>query len=101
MNTNLFNQQFKSLTLMQKINLGFLCPDHEFKSRVCQFMYEQLTQVFDFSEETTKLHNFIKTASWNSPIALFSASSINIINTVCSIASYYGVGLEVLRTDPP
>jgi len=32
-------------------------------------------------------------------LALFTKSSINIVNTVCSIASYYGVGLEVLRTD--
>ena len=46
-----------------------------------------------------KLHNFIKTASWSLPIALFTSNSINIVNTVCSIASYYGVGLEVLRTD--
>lgn len=32
-------------------------------------------------------------------MALFTGNSINIVNTVCSIASYYGVGLEVLRTD--
>ena len=29
------NSEFKDLTLMQKINIGFLCPDHEFKSKVC------------------------------------------------------------------
>jgi hypothetical protein len=58
-----------------------------------------LSTIFDFTEDLTKLHNFIKTASWSLPVALFTANSINIVNTVCSIASYYGVGLEVLRTD--
>lgn len=62
-------------------------------------MYEELTTIFDFTEDLNKLHNFIKTASWSLPIALFTSNSINIVNTVCSIASYYGVGLEVLRTD--
>ena len=62
-------------------------------------MFEELTTIFDFTEDMTKLHNFIKTASWSLPVALFTSNSINIINTVCSIASYYGVGLEVLRTD--
>ena len=66
---------------------------------ICQFMYEELTTIFDFTEDLTKLHNFIKTASWSIPIALFTSNGINIVNTVCSIASYYGVGLEVLRTD--
>eukprot|EP00826_Nyctotherus_ovalis_P017071 TRINITY_DN14996_c0_g1_i3.p1 TRINITY_DN14996_c0_g1~~TRINITY_DN14996_c0_g1_i3.p1 ORF type:complete len:268 (-),score=28.59 TRINITY_DN14996_c0_g1_i3:404-1207(-) len=28
-----------------------------------------------------------------------SADSLNIVNIICSIASFYGVGLEVLRTD--
>ena len=62
-------------------------------------MHEELTTIFDFTEDLTKLHNFIKTASWSLPVALFTSNSINIVNTVCSIASYYGVGLEVLRTD--
>lgn len=84
---------------MKKLNLGFLCPDDEWRSRLCQFVYEELSTIFDFSEELAKLHSFIKTASWNLPIALFTQNSINIVNTVCSIASYYGVGLEVLRTD--
>ncbi len=47
-----------------------------------------------------KLHTFIKSASWSYPIAFMSVNSINIINTLCSIASFYGVGLEVIRTDP-
>lgn len=62
-------------------------------------MFEELTTIFDYTEDLTKLHNFIKTASWSIPIGLFTSNSINIVNTVCSIASYYGVGLEVLRTD--
>jgi len=84
---------------MKKIIIGFICPDDEWRSKLCQFVYEELATIFDFTEEFSRLHNFIKTASWNLPIALFTQNSINIVNTVCSIASYYGVGLEVLRTD--
>ena len=32
--------RFKSLTLFHEICLGFLCPDHEFKSKLTQFMYQ-------------------------------------------------------------
>lgn len=46
-----------------------------------------------------KLHSFIKTASWPYPVAVKASESINIVNTICSIASFYGVGLEVIRTD--
>ena len=89
----------KALPLMKKINVGFLCPDEDWRSKLTQFIFEELTTIFDYNEELTKLHNFIKTASWSLPVALFTSNSINIVNTVCSIASYYGVGLEVLRTD--
>jgi hypothetical protein len=92
-------KQWSNLPLIKKLNLGFLCPDDEWRSKLCQFVYEELTTIFDFGEDLAKLHSFIKTASWNLPIALFTQNSINIVNTVCSIASYYGVGLEVLRTD--
>ena len=34
------HSDFKSCTLLQKINIGFLCPDHEFKSKLCQLVYE-------------------------------------------------------------
>lgn len=47
---------FQDLSLMQEICLGFLCPDHEFKSKLTQLVYTQLSQVFDFSEEYSKLH---------------------------------------------
>lgn len=62
-------------------------------------MYEELLAIFDFSEDPVKLHSFIKTASWPYPVAVKAVDSINIVNTVCSIASFYGVGLEVIRTD--
>jgi hypothetical protein len=76
-----------------------LCPDDEFRSKICQLVYEELLAIFDFSEEPVKLHSFIKTASWPYPIAVKAYESINIVNTICSIASFYGVGLEVIRTD--
>ena len=96
LNRKLLKEDFESLPLIKKIIVSFVCPDTEFKSRLSQFVYEELSTIFDFTEDLTKLHNFIKTASWHMPIALFTTNGINIVNTVCSIASYYGVGLEVL-----
>ena len=95
------SKTYDDLTLIKKLNIGFLCPNDSWRSTLCQFVYEELSTIFDFTEDLNKLHNFIKTASWGGelPIALFTANNINIVNTVCSIASYYGVGLEVLRTD--
>lgn len=71
----LFKTWFKkesSIHLMKQLNLGFLCPDNEWRSKMCQFVYEELTTIFDFTEDLNKLHNFIKTASWNLPIALIT-----------------------------
>lgn len=84
---------------MEAINLRFLCPDEEFRSKICQLVYEELLAVFEFNEELVKLHSFIKTASWSYPIATMTFEAINIVNTICSIASFYDVGLEVIRTD--
>jgi len=66
---------------------------------VCQLVYEELLAIFDFNEDPVKLSSFIKTASWQYPVAMRASESINIVNTICSIASFYGVGLEVIRTD--
>lgn len=84
---------------MESINVSFLCPDHEFRSMICQIVYQELLAVFDFNEELIKLHSFIKTASWSYPVAIKTHESINIVNTICSIASYYDVSLEVVRSD--
>lgn len=54
--------------------------------------------MFKFSETPIKLHEYVKVASWPLPIALIPHSSINTINTVCTIATYYGVTLEILRS---
>ena len=90
---------FQGLSLVQEMCLGFLCPDHEFKAKLTQFVYQQLSEVFDFSEEYSRLHQFLSRASWKQPIALLSASHVNMINTLASIAQHYGVGLDVIRTD--
>ncbi len=63
---------WRDLPLIKKLIIGFICPDDEWRSKLCQFVYEELTTIFDFSEDLNKLHNFIKTASWNLPIALFT-----------------------------
>ena len=49
-------REFKQMTLMQKINLSFICPDHEFKSKLCQLVYEQLSSLFNFNEELSRMH---------------------------------------------
>ena len=56
--------EYSSMSLMQKINLGFLCPDHEFKSRLTENIYETLCEVFDFSEEYSRLHQLLSRAAW-------------------------------------
>lgn len=66
------SNSWKDLPLIQKLNIGFLCPNDEWRSMLCQFVYEELTTIFDFSEDLNKLHNFIKTASWSIPVALFT-----------------------------
>lgn len=91
--------QKHNLKLLDKLLLGFFCPNEEFRSLLCQLMYEQLTTAFEFSEDPIKPHSFIKLASWASPIVVMGTSNINLVNTICSIASYYEVGLEVIRTD--
>ena len=79
--------------------MGFLCPNHEFKAKVIQFVYTQLSEVFDFSEEYSKLHQFLSRASCKLSIALLSVSLVNMINTISLIVQHYGVGLDVIRTD--
>jgi hypothetical protein len=64
------NSRFGKLSLMQQICLGFLCPDHEFKSKLTEFVYTNLSEVFEFTEECSRLHQFLRRASWTSPIAL-------------------------------
>lgn len=91
---------YGKMSLIQEICLGFLCPDHEFKSKLTQFVYQQLSDVFDFSEEYSRLHQFLRRAAWRAPIALEAASHVNLINTVSSLAQHYGVGLDVIRSDP-
>jgi len=41
----------------------------------------------------------MKIASWQKAFAIFSIPSINVINTICSIASFYSVGLEVFENE--
>lgn len=94
------NSGFGKLTLMQQICLGFVCPDHEFKSKMTELVYTTLTEVFDFTEECSRLHQVLRRASWTSPIALLAVSHVNLINTLASMAQHYGVGLDVIRTDP-
>ena len=56
--------------------------------------------MFEFSEEYSRLHQFLRRAAWKTPIALEAVSHVNLINAVSSIAQHYGVGLDVIRSDP-
>jgi hypothetical protein len=55
--------------------------------------------VFEFSEEYSRLHQFIRRSAWKTPIALLCVSHLNLINMISSIAQHYGVGLDVIRCD--
>lgn len=58
-----------------------------------------MSSIFEYSNELLKFHEFIKIASWHIPFVIFSSNSINIINSICSIASFYQVCLEVFEND--
>jgi hypothetical protein len=62
LNFRIFNEksEFAKLKLFEKLNIGFICPDHEFKTRLTQLVYEQLSSVFQFSEIPMRLHDFVK-----------------------------------------
>ena len=90
-----FNQE----PLIKQLNIRLICKDKQFKSLLNCFVHQELKDITEISFDFMKFHKFIKTASWPFPIAIQTAESINLVNTVCSIASYYSVGLEVIRTD--
>jgi len=95
----LSNVNTLSFSLMKQINVKLLLRNKEVKSLINEFVHHTLSNILDISYEPIKFHKFIKTASWPLPIMVHSADSLNIVNIICSIASFYGVGLEVLRTD--
>ena len=96
----LLNSDFKQLPVFARILVAAHYPDSTLKNLLRQFIFEQLNSVFEYQEDFIKLNHFIKTASWSVPIALHSWPGMNIVNIICSLANYYGVGLEVIRTDP-
>ena len=96
----LLSPQFKQLPIFAKILIAAHHPDSTLKALLRQFIFEQLNSIFEYQEDYFKLNHFIKSASWSVPITLHSWPGINIVNIICSLANYYGVGLEVIRTDP-
>lgn len=95
----LLKEDFKDLPLSQKMVLSLYGLHADLKSRYAQFIYEELSSIFAYQDEPIRIHSYIKLASWHIPLAVFSANNINVINTFCSIASFYGVDLEIL--EPP
>ncbi|CAG9319683.1 unnamed protein product [Blepharisma stoltei] len=98
--TVLLNSDYKNLPVFSRILIAVHYQDFTLKSLLRQFIFEQLNSLFEYQEEFAKLSHFIKCASWSLPLALFSSPGMNVVNTICSLANYYGVGLEVIRTDP-
>lgn len=96
----LIQSSFKDLPIFSRILIAAHHPDSVLKSLLRQFIFEELNSVFEFSEDLSKLNYFIKSASWSIPVLLHSWPGMNIVNIICSLANYYGVGLEVIRTDP-
>ena len=89
--------ELKEANLIQKLLLSLFANKSDVKSRLLQFIHQELPSIFDYQEEALRIHSFIKTATWHIPVAIFSAPSINTINTFCSIGSYYEVELEVVQ----
>jgi hypothetical protein len=85
---------------VQQLAFGFICPDHEFKSRLTMFMYTQNMSTFEFTEELNSLSQFLKSGDWSHPIALKSEAQVNPVNLITSLANEQGRQLIVLRNDP-
>jgi len=96
---SLTSLNFEKLPLIEQLNISLLFRDLFLKSILSKFVHAQLNDVVEISYEPMKFHKFIKTASWPLPIMVHTADDLNIVNIICSIASFYNVGLEVLRTD--
>jgi len=94
------SKRVKKIPLPVRLMIALHHPDETCKRLMRQFIFEVLNKEFEYSEELTRLHTFIKVASWSLPIAFYAMPGINVVNIVCSLANYYGVGLEVIRNDP-
>jgi len=91
-------KEMKDLKLNEKMVLSLFSVSADLKSIFQQFIFEEFISIFDYQQEDLlKIHSFIKVASWHIPIAIFCDRNLNIINTVCSIASFYGVDISVIE----
>lgn len=96
----LIDSPYKQIPVFARVLIAAHYPSNVLKSLLRQFIFEQLNSMFEYQEDYIKLNHFIKSASWSLPIVLHSWPGMNIVNIICSLANYYGVGLEVIRTDP-
>lgn len=92
--------KYKSVSLFPRLLISLYYPDILTRRLLRQFIFEQLNSLFLYSEDPTPLQHFIKAASWSFPILLVSEVGLNVVSLLCAMANYYGVGLEVARTDP-
>lgn len=90
----------KAVPLFFRILISLYYPDSLTRRLLRQFIFEQLNSIFVYSEDSTPMQHFIKSASWSFPILLVSEVGLNVVSLLCAMANYYGVGLEVARTDP-
>ena len=92
--------KYKSLPLFLRVLISLYYPDALTRRLLRQFIFQQLNSILEYTEEPTPMQQFIKSASWSFPILLLSEVGLNVVSVLCAMANYYGVGLEVVRTDP-
>jgi len=94
----LLKEELSELPTSQKLLASLFSHHSDFKAKCNQFIFEELSSIFTYQDEPIRIHSFIKVGSWHIPMSMFSSSNINMINTFCSIASFYGVDLEVIES---
>ena len=59
--------ELKEGSLIQKLLLSLFANKTDVKSRLLQFIHQELPSIFDYQEEALRIHSFIKTATWHIP----------------------------------
>jgi hypothetical protein len=63
-------------------------------------MYTQNMATFDFTEEVSSLGDYLQSADYAAPITLQTATTVNPVNLITTLAHAHNRSLIVLRTDP-
>ena len=83
--------------LIKQIIISIFGLKSDLKSKLTQFINEELTSIFDYEDKGIKLYSFLKLALWYQPILLFAPININTINILFCLASNLKVGCEFVE----